>query len=585
MHEILKIYSYAGGHRGAMLKAILCLTVGVILGVVPYFLINQIILRFTGGKVPTMPYLCAMAAAIFICLFLKTYFQHKGLSISHRLAYDTLMGMRKKVADKLLKIPMGALSRHSTGGLKKNFIENIENMEILLAHAAPEGISNLLTFVFISVALFIADWRMALLSLIVLPIGMVPVFLMVKDGMTKMEPYYRSSKEMNENIIEYISGMEVIKVFGQTASSFKKYRASVDGYKKYTLDWFKVSWNYMAIYSIVLPSTLLFLIPFGTLFYTGGTLGLSTFVLCILLAMSMGGPLLRIVDFIPTIPQLGLQAGKITEIFNEPELISGNIQTAPAKHDVSFEHVSFAYDEKEVIQDVSFTAQENSVTALIGESGAGKSTLAKLLVRFWDVKNGMIKIGGVDIRQFSFGTLMDQISYVSQDIFLFNVSIMENIRMGRPAASDDEVVSIAKAAQCHEFIMETDRGYHTIVGGSGDKLSGGQRQRISIARAMLKNAPVVVLDEATSFTDPENEDRIQAALNELIQGKTIIVIAHRLSTIVDADNIILMEDGRIHTQGTHADLLDTSATYQKMWQAHTESMEWDIVAANERGNG
>jgi len=577
MREIINVYAYAKKFKTEMLRAIAFLTMSVIMAVVPYFFIYHIIIRFSGEGQLTIGYLGFMAGLIFISLVLKNYLQGRGLSVSHHLAYDTLMGMRKKIADKLLRMPMGAVQRHSTGSLKKNFVENIEDMELLLAHAMPEGIANLLTLVIITVILFILDWRMALMALAVLPIGLIAVYMMLKDGLKRMGPYYQASKEMNENIIEYIAGMEVIKVFNQTTTSFKKYITSVNNYKKYTLYWFKVSWNYMTVYSIILPSTLLFLLPVGTLFYLDGSLTLGTFVLVILLAMSMGLPLIRLVEFLPVFPRLRQQAQKIEQLFAEEELVSGVSQTMPKNYTVTFDRVTFAYDDKEVLHEVSFVAKENTVTGLVGESGAGKSTLAKLLIRFWDIKAGAVKIGDVNISDLPVATLMNAISYVSQDIFLFNTTIMENIRMGRPGATDDEIIAMAKIAQCHDFILAAEHGYQTVVGGAGDKLSGGQRQRIAIARALLKNAPIVVLDEATSFTDPENEDKIQEALNSLIQGKTLIVIAHRLSTIVDANNIILLADGRIAAQGTHQELLAASPAYQTMWQAHSVAMDWDIA--------
>ena len=584
MEQLLNVYSYAKQYRKSMYSSILLLSASVILAIVPYYLVYHMIMRFTGEGSLSIAYLAVMSGLVFVSLALRTQTHHMGLSASHRLAYDTLMGMRKRTADKLRMMPMGTIGKHGTGSLKKNFVENIEDMEIILAHAVPEGISNLLTVVIVTGALFALDWRMALLSLAVLPIGLIAVGFMIRDGMQRMGPYYQASKEMNETIIEYISGMEVIKVFNQTASSFQKYRASVDNYKKYTLDWYKVSWTYLTVYSIVLPSTLLFVLPFGTLFYTNGSLTLGTFVLSILLAMSLGVPLMRLVEFLPVFPQLKQKAQKIEELFAEQELASGARSAVPESCSVSFRHVSFAYkDGVDVLHDISFTARPNTVTALVGESGSGKSTLAKLLVRFWDVREGAIEIGGVDIREYSFEALMNAISYVSQDIFLFNTTIMENIRIGNPDATDAEIIGIAKLAQCHDFIMAAEHGYQTTVGGSGDKLSGGQKQRIAIARAMLKNAPIVVLDEATSAADPENEDRIQAALNSLIQGKTLIVIAHRLSTIVDADQILVMRKGLIEARGTHGELLQQSPTYHTMWTAHREAMNWDI-AVLERSN-
>lgn len=577
MEEIKRVFSYAQQHRKKMYIAIVLIICSVALGVFSYFIVNDIIVRFLGEGQITLTYLLIMAGLLLVSLFFKTFTLFRGLAASHELAYDTLLGMRKKLAEKVMKMPMGAITRRGFGELKKGFVENIEDMELILAHAMPEGISNMLVLLIVSIVLFVIDWRMALLGLAVLPIGMGAVALMVKDSVKRMNRYYQASKEMNENIIEYVSGMEVIKVFNQTTTSFKKYISSVEKYKKYTLEWFRVSWSYMAVYSVMLPAMLLFLLPFGTLFHVNGTLGLETFVLCMLLSMSMGIPMMRLVEFLPTFPMLKHKAQKIEEVFGEEEIKDNKTAKVPDKYDVSFENVTFAYNDTDVLKDVSFVAKANKVTALVGESGAGKSTLAKLLVRFWDIKQGAVSIGDVNIIDMELGALMDAISYVSQDIFLFNTTLMENIRMGRPSATDEQVIEMAKLAQCHDFIMEQEKGYDTFAGDAGDKLSGGQKQRISIARALLKDAPIVVLDEATSFTDPENEDKIQRALGGLIRGKTLIVIAHRLSTIVEADNIVLLDRGSVSAQGTHQSLLDTSALYRKLWEAHRQSMDWDIT--------
>jgi ATP-binding cassette subfamily B protein len=391
-----------------------------------------------------------------------------------------------------------------------------------------------------------------------------------------MMPWYASSEAMNNNVIEYIGGMEVIRVFGQTTRSFKKYSDSVKDYRNKTLDWYKMSWNYTTTYAVLLPAALLFLLPVGVLCFAGGTLSLGTFVISMLLALSLGTPLVRMIQFFPAFPQLKYKSQIIESIFAVPDMPEGNVP-APASSDVTYENVSFAYGARDVVKNLSFNAGAGTITALVGESGSGKSTLARLLVRFWDVREGEVKIGGVPVRELSFATLMDQVSFVSQENFLFNASIMENIRCGRPTATDDEVIEMAKAAQCHDFILQTEHGYDTMAGGSGEKLSGGERQRICIARAMLKNAPIVVLDEATSFTDPENEDKIQEALSGLIAGKTVIIIAHRLSTILDAHNIVLLDNGKIADQGRHEELLSRSALYKKLWDAHMESMEWNIA--------
>lgn len=575
LEDFRRVLSYSEDNSHLMLRAVVLCALSVLCSIIPFFLASLIISRFLSATPPTLEYLLVMAAATGICLLLKNEFNGFGLSASHRLAYRTLAGMRKRVAAKLLRMSMGDIQRYGTGNVKKNFVENIEDMELILAHSIPEGIANVLSFALVYIVMFFVDWRLALLALCSLPIGLIAVVLMMTDGMKRMMPYYQASQTMTDTIIEYISGMEVIKVFGQTTRSFEKYSNSVTDYREKTLDWYKSAWNYMASYTVLLPAALLFMLPVGTLMHLNGTLPLDTFVLAMMLAMSTGIPAVRIIGFLPAFPHLRYKSQKIENMFTQSDMPEGNAP-APASHDVVFDDVSFAYNEVDAVRNISFAAGANTITALVGESGAGKSTLAKLLVRFWDVKDGSIKIGGTDVRELPFATLMDQVSYVSQDNFLFNTSIIENIRYGRPGATDDEVMAMAKAAQCHEFILEMEQGYNTVVGGSGDKLSGGQKQRICIARAMLKDAPVVILDEATSFADPENEDKIQDALGTLIVGKTVIIIAHRLSTIMDADNIIVLENGAISDQGRHEELLTRSGLYQKLWQSHRASMDWDI---------
>jgi ATP-binding cassette subfamily B protein len=575
MKEYMRILSYAGDKKHLFTKAVVLLTFSVLFSVVPFFVVSVVLNGFLGETAPSLIWLLGMAVAIFACLLLKNWLNGLGLDASHKLAYYTLAGMRRRAAAKMLKMPMGDIQSLGTGAAKKNFIENIEEMELILAHAMPEGFANLFTFGIVLITMFAVDWRMALAALATIIIGFIPVIFMMIDGLKRMTPWYAANQKMTDTIIEYISGMEVIKVFGQQSRSFKKYSESAEAYRDETLAWYKASFNYMTSYTILLTSALLVMLPVGIWLYLGGTLTLTTFVLTLLLGMSVGIPATRIINFLPQFPQLKYKAAKIEGMFDIPDMPEGN-KAAPERHDVAFENVTFAYGDTDVIKNLSLTMPENTVTALIGESGAGKSTVAKLIMRFWDVREGSVKIGGADIRDFGADALMDRISYVSQDDFLFNVSIRENIRYGRPGASDDEVTRMAKAAQCHEFIMETENGYNTVVGSSGDKLSGGQKQRICVARALLKDAPVVILDEATSFADPENEDKIQEALSRLIAGKTVIIVAHRLSTITGADNIVLLANGELADQGKHEELLARSALYQKLWDAHRESMDWDI---------
>ncbi|WP_261795614.1 ABC transporter ATP-binding protein [Methanobrevibacter oralis] len=553
----------------------------VVSELITFILTYDIIINFIDNSI-TFEHIIIIGFAIIFFLFLKSIFYIKGLDFSHEAAYDTLMGMRIQFAEKMTKLPLGVINQKGTGSYKKNFVDDIEQVELILAHMIPEGLPYVIICILVFAMLFVLDWRLGLLTIASTSIGLVAIFWMIKSGVDKMVYYYESSKNMNSNIVEYIAGMEVIKIFNRTTSSYEKYSSSVEDYKKYTLDWYNESWNYMAIYASVLPCTILFTLPVGTLFYFQGTLALSTLIFALLISISLGSPLLKMVVFFPLIPRLSYQITELEETFAGEELQITDKSLKPENYGIEFENVRFAYDKTEVIKDVSFKVAENSVTALVGESGSGKSTLAKLLVHFWDLKDGKISIGGVNINGISFGDLMDLISYVSQDNFLFNESIMENIRIGKPTASDDEVIAASKLAQCHDFIVKLDQGYDTNVGDDGNKLSGGEKQRITIARAILKDAPIIILDEATTFTDSENEDKIQEAINSLVGKKTLIVIAHRLSSIVESDNIILMDDGKLLMQGTHEDLLENSNKYKLLWEAHVESLNWDINIKEEK---
>lgn len=581
MNNFTKTFSYAKDYKNKIYLAIILIFFSVVSELVTFILTYDIIIRFIEKYPISIEYLIIMGFAIIFFLVLKSTLYLNGLDCSHEAAYDTLLGMRMKFAEKMTKLPLGVINQRGTGSYKKNFVDDIEQVELILAHMIPEGFPYMIICVLVFIMLFILDWRLGLLTIASTSIGLVAIMLMMRSGVDKMGYYYESSKNMNANIVEYIAGMEVIKIFNRTTSSYEKFASSVENYKKYTLDWYNESWNYMAIYASIMPCTILFSLPVGTLFYFQGSLSLSTFIFALLISLSLGSPLIRMVTFLPLIPRLDYQTDALEETFRGDELqITGN-SLKPEKYDIEFKNVSFAYDETDVIKEVSFKADENSVTALVGESGSGKSTLAKLLVHFWDLNDGEIFIGGININDISFGDLMNSISYVSQDTFLFNESIMDNIRIGKPNASDEEIISVSKLAQCHDFIMKLDHGYDTNVGDAGNKLSGGEKQRITIARAILKDAPIIILDEATTFTDSENEDKIQEAINSLIGKKTLIVIAHRLSTIVESDNIVLLDDGNILIQGKHEDLIKNSSQYKLLWESHIESLNWDINVKEE----
>lgn len=581
MKGFKKVFSYVGEYKGKTYLALCLILLSAIIGIVPFLLTYDIIIKFVQKNTIGTNYLLLMSCGIIIALFLKGYLYYRGLDASHEAAFDTLMGMRIKFIEKLMKMPLGEISTKGVGSYKKNLVDDIEAVETLLAHMIPEGIPFVVIPILTYIVIFVVDWRLGFLSLGSIPFGLIPMMFMMKNGMKKMPKYYKSAENMNKTIVEYINGMEVIKIFGRTTDSYKRYKNSVEGYRNFTLDWYKESWTYMAMYTAILPCTVLLLLPVGLNMYLNGTLELSKFIFSLILAMSAGVPLTRALEFAPSALQLTYKIDQLEKTFEGVQLKEGIKDFETRKYNVEFKNVTFAYQEEEVIKDVSFKLEENTLTAIVGESGSGKSTLAKLLVHFWDIKKGEISIGGKNINEFSVSNLMKGISYVSQDSFLFNTSIMENIRIGNPEATDKEVIKAAKLAQCHEFIMEMDDEYYTSVGDSGDKLSGGQKQRITIARAILKNAPVVIMDEATAFTDPENEDKIQEALSELIVGKTVVVIAHRLSTIIDADNIIVMDNGNLVAQGTHKELLEKSNKYNTLWNSHLETMDWSIEVKEE----
>lgn len=581
MEGFKKILFYAKDYKNKMYLAIAFMFLSVVMGIVPYAIIAKLVSVFIEDGNIEMSTILYLAIGIGISLYAKTWFRGKGLGASHDVAYDTLMGLRVSFAEKMMKLPLGTINDRGTGAYKKNFVDDIEQIETLIAHMVPEGLPYLMSPLVVIVVLAVVDWRLALLSLGSIPFGIIPIALMMKSGIKKMEKYYESEKEMNRTIVEYIMGMEVIKVFNRTTSSFEKYKNQVEDYRDFTLDWFKSSWTYMAMYTSILPCTIMLLLPIGSLFYINGSLELGTFVFSLLLAMSIGEPLVKLMEFMPNIPNLAYKIRELEKTFEGDFIKSGEIWQEIESYDVSYESVSFAYDKIDVIKGVSFKANTNEVTAIVGESGSGKSTLAKLLVHYWDIDGGSIKIGGVPIANMPMEQLMELVSFVSQDKFLFNIPIIENIRLGRPEASDEEVIKAAKSAQCHDFIMKLENGYETHPGDLGDKLSGGEKQRITIARAILKDSPIIVLDEATSSTDAENEDKIQDAIGELIENKTLIVIAHRLSTVAGAHKMIVLDKGNIVAEGRHDELLKNSPEYNILWKSYARSVEWDISVKEE----
>jgi len=587
---------YIGRYKKYTLIASVLTTLGIVANVIPYFLLYQIIEPLTQHQIPDFKFVCTRAGWILCCEIFYALAYSSGLMFSHVSAYNTLKNIRVALKSKLEVQPLGNIKELGTGQIKRVFTDDIEQIELLLAHAIPEGIANILIPIIIILCMFFVEWRLALLTLAVIPIGLFAMAMMMKSGMSKMGAYYNSAKKMNNTIIEYVNGMEAIKVFNKDGDSFRRFGDAVKGYRDFTLDWYKVCWPWMAIYNSTIPCLALFTLPIGGLLVLNGTISLSQLVLVLCMSFAIGPAILRALSFGGKIPQLDYKIAELEKLMHGEPLKQGSHKFEGKNYDIEFKDVKFSYKKSpvvdpavpepgrrvettvntEVLHGINLTMKQGTTTALIGESGSGKSTLAKLLVHFYDLNGGHITIGGQDITDMTIEALNNQISYVAQEQFLFNTTLYENILIGRPDASREEVLDAAHRAQCDEFLARFPKGIDTPAGDSGKQLSGGERQRISLARAILKNAPVIVLDEATAFMDPENEEKMNAAINEIIKDKTVIVIAHRLSSIKNADKICVLKAGNVIAEGSHAELIEKSEEYKKLWAASTAAAEWKI---------
>ena len=589
-----KVFEYAGPHKKDLYIATFIVLLSVLMGVLPFVLAYQVISPLVMGNAVDTKYVCIRVIGVLICLILQAILYGWGLDVSHKAAYSTLLRLRTSLQKRFEAVPLGFIQDKGTGTIKKLFVDDVDSLEVLLAHSFPEGIANLMIPIAIYVAMFFIDWKLALLSLASIPISFAAMMIMYSVGMKKMGPYYMAGQKMNNTIIEYINGMEVVKVFNKDAESYERFRKDISDYRDYTLEWYKAAWPWMAIYSSLLPCTIILTLPLGAWFVLCGFSTLPDLILVLCLSLSIGIPLLKSLSFLPTMPQLNYKIAALEQVLETAPLQQTDAVFHGKNYDICFDHITFGYEKSqpgpdgqpmvtmdEVIHDISFTAKAGQKTALVGESGSGKSTLAKLLIHYYDPQQGSISIGGQKITEMSLEALNSQVSYVAQDQYLFNTSILENIRIGRPDATDEEVLEAAKKAQCMEFLEKLPQGIHSMAGDAGKMLSGGQRQRISLARAILKNAPIIVLDEATAYADPENEEKMEAAIAELVKGKTLFVIAHKLPAIMNADQICVIEHGKLAATGTHAELLAICEEYKKLWKASQDSAEWKVNAVKE----
>ncbi len=562
-----KIRHFAEGTRLKLVGSVFLSLLSVTSGLVPYLIVAHLILLIRGGDLNQQKLLINVVGIIG-AYGLKIICSGVSTELSHQAAYHILLKIRKALIHHLTELPLGVVTERSSGVLKNLIVETVEKIEAPFAHLIPELSANVLVSVMTFIYLVYLDRRLALIALITIPLGLV----FYKPLMKKYKRHYKenveASNQLNSEAVEYINGIEAIKIFNHSEASFKNYQEAVKQSLKTMSHFFVVTLpEYTAVMTII-PSTLVLVLPSALMFYVSGTLTFDDFILVIMLSLGFTPPLIQAIKYTDQIASMGTVMNEVSALLALETLKRPRDHQDISSYDIELKHVSFAYQDKSVLHQVNLKAKANEMTAIVGPSGSGKSTIAKLIASFWDVKEGTIEIGGVDIRSIPFEQLRTLISYVAQDNFLFNLSIEDNIKMGNPKATHQDVVRAAKMASCHEFIVSLEAGYETVVGNGGNHLSGGEMQRISIARAILKDAPIIVLDEATAFTDPENETHIQASINQLVKGKTLIVIAHRLSTIAHAEQIVLIDKGEIVAKGTHQSLLDEQPLYNRMWHKH-----------------
>ncbi|HWR28683.1 MAG TPA: ABC transporter ATP-binding protein [Negativicutes bacterium] len=572
-HPMSRLMELAVPYKRKYVLSVVLAVLGVAAGLLPFFVVSKIVVLLMSGEISVAAYMewCLIAGLGFLA---KVCFSNLSTLVSHTATFATLAEIRLKLVDKLTRVPMGYMINTPSGELKNVLVDRVEGMEATLAHLVPELTANLCIPICIFVYLLCLDWRMALAALITLPIGLLCYKGMANGYEEKFQGLMMRVRKMTNTVVEYISGIEVIKAFHQSANSYQKYSDAVEDNASYAVNWMKSVQLYKSMLVTIWPSVLVCVLPIGCVLYQNGSLSAPAFITCIVLSLGIITPILNAINFTDNISQMKSVVGELCSVLDEQELDRPEKPVVIRSSDISMENVCFEYEDgKPLLKDVSLKIPGKAITAFVGPSGGGKSTITKLIAGFWDVTSGVVMLDGKDIRQIPLTQLMDQVAYISQDNYLFDETVLENIRMGNPSATDEEVYQAARDCGCYDFILKLENGFQTVVGGAGGHLSGGERQRIAIARAVLKDAPIVILDEATAYIDAENEALIQEAMAKAIAGKTVLMIAHRLSTISDADKIIVVKAGRIEAEGTHEELLTSCALYQKMWKAHMDTKD------------
>ena len=594
---LARLFEIAGQRKGLLILAGVLSAASAACMLVPYWAVYRILTELlenagdTGGIDAGL--LVKWGWIAFLGLVGGLILLYAALMASHVAAFRILYGLRVRLSEHIGRLPLGYLNGTSTGAIKKTMEQNIEKIENFIAHTIPDMVNVVATVVLMFAIFFSLDGWLAAVGLAVIAVSVILQFsnFMGKKAQEFTRIYFDAQERMSASAVQYVRGMPGVKIFGQSVRSFRQFNAEIEAYKTYAL---KVCDTYqpgMVAFTVLLNSLVTFFFPIGILLVGGspGDIALAAvWLFFIVMGPGVASPVYKLMYLGGGTREINEGVVRIDRIFDRRPVPEPAEPRVPTTYDIEFRHVGFSYSNEveatrtEALRDISFTARQGEITALVGPSGSGKSTVANLIPRFWDVGQGEIRIGGIDIREIATERLMDIVSFVFQETFLFYDTLYENIRTGRPDATHEEVVAAAKAAQCHEFIERLPDGYATRIGDRGVYLSGGEAQRVCVARAILKNAPVLVLDEATAFADPENEWKMQQALQHLIRDKTVIIIAHRLSSIVAAQQILVLRQGQLVQSGRHEVLSKTDGVYKKMWDAYTDAFRWQLDTTEKR---
>lgn len=593
---VTRLFEIAGEKKGLLVLAGILSAGSAFCMLVPYWSVYQVLreLLLHGSQINELDggVLIHWGWIAFFGLVGGLLLLYASLMASHVAAFRILYGLRIRLSEHIGRLSLGYLNGTSTGAIKKIMEQNIEKIENFVAHTIPDLVNVLATVVLMFVIFFSLNGWMAAICIvcIVLSIGLQFMNFFGKKAKEFTKIYYDTQERMSASAVQYVRGMPVVKIFGQSVRSFRRFNSEIEAYKSYALKVCDTYQTGMMAFTVLLNSLITFILPVGLLLLSREPQSIALaaiYLFFIIMGPGVASPIYKLMYLGSSTNEIDEGVKRIDRIFDEKPLVETKVPHMPVSYDIEFRHVSFAYENKaettrtEALKDISFTARQGEITALVGPSGSGKSTVANLIPRFWDVSEGEIAIGGINIKEIATEDLMDLVSFVFQDSFLFFDTLYENIRVGNTTATREQVMDAARAAQCHDFIENLPEGYNTRIGDKGVYLSGGEAQRVCVARAILKNAPILVLDEATAFADPENEYKMQQAIQQLIRNKTVIIIAHRLSSIISAEQILVLKEGRLVQSGHHDELSTKEGVYKKMWDAYTSAFRWQLTIKKE----